>query len=60
MANTINWKKWVDPLGRNADEFEYMPEEDVKYHDISDDEEEEEENDNWQGENKVPVIITPL
>jgi hypothetical protein len=58
--NMISWKKWIDPLGRNANESDYMPEENVKYHDINDTDEEEWKDEKEGPDSHIPVVITPL
>jgi hypothetical protein len=57
----ISWSKWVDPMGRNKGDFEYIPESQVESfdndrNDVFDEDEDEEVEDNTH----VPVVVTPL
>lgn len=57
--NIICWSKWMDPLGRNQDEFEYVPEKDVESYDNDQDILYDEEDD-IDADNPTPVVITPM
>src|SRR5574343_129795 len=63
---SIAWSKWIDPLGRNRHEFEYLPEEEVEnfdnnLEDMYENEETdlEEANESSNNISPVPVILTP-
>jgi hypothetical protein len=59
-ANSIIWMKWKDPLGKNQNEFEYIPEKDVENYDNTFNDDDEDEDDMDDPDIPTPVVITPL
>lgn len=57
----ISWSRWEDPMGRNRDQIEYVPEKDVKKFDNDrNDVFDEEEDDEGLADEPSPVVITPM
>jgi hypothetical protein len=72
MIKQIAWSKWIDPLGRNRNEFEYIPEAELDPEEFDNNLEEmyesgdgdSDSDGDGDGDNNVnsplPVILTPL